>query len=66
VCNHCPFNKWAIWQCVDCSLGSTLCRTCMHVTHRQNPFHCIECWTSTHFRQAELWEVGTYILVQHQ
>ena len=37
----------------------------MRVTHRQNPFHRIECWTGTHFRQAELWEVGTYILVQH-
>ena len=66
VCNHCPFNKRAIWRCVDCSLGSTLCRTCMRVTHRQNPFHRIECWTGTHFRRAELWEVGTYLLVQHQ
>jgi hypothetical protein len=37
----------------------------MRVTHRQNPFHRIECWTGTHFRRAELWEVGTYILVQH-
>ena len=37
----------------------------MCVTHRQNPFHCIECWTGTHFCQSELWEVGTYILVQH-
>ena len=66
VCNHCPFNKRAIWRCVDCSLGSTLCRTCMRITHRQNPFHRIECWTGTHFRRAELWEVGTYLLVQHQ
>jgi hypothetical protein len=38
----------------------------MHITHRQNPFHRIECWTGTHFCQAELWEVGTYLLVQHQ
>jgi CxC2 like cysteine cluster associated with KDZ transposases len=37
----------------------------MRVTHRQNPFHRIECWTGTHFRRAELWEVGTYILVEH-
>jgi hypothetical protein len=39
---------------------------CMCITHRQNPFHRIECWTGTHFHQAELWEVGTYLLVQHQ
>jgi CxC2 like cysteine cluster associated with KDZ transposases len=38
----------------------------MRITHRQNPFHRIECWTGTHFRRAELWEVGTYLLVQHQ
>jgi hypothetical protein len=38
----------------------------MRLTHRQSPFHRIECWTGTHFRRAELWEVGTYILVQHQ
>src|SRR3981189_766087 len=38
----------------------------MRVTHRQNFFHRIKCWTGTHFRQAELWEVGTYLLVQHQ
>jgi hypothetical protein len=38
----------------------------MRVTHRENPFHRIECWTGTHFRRAELWEVGTYLLVQHQ
>lgn len=37
----------------------------MRVTHRQNPFHRIECWTGTHFRRAEQWEVGTYLLVQH-
>jgi hypothetical protein len=35
----------------------------MHETHHQNPFHHIECWTGTYFRQAELWEVGTHILV---
>jgi hypothetical protein len=66
VCNHCQFNKWAIWRCANCSLGSTLCQTCMCITHRPNPFHHIECWTGTHFCWAELWEVGTYLLVQHQ
>ncbi|KAF8222911.1 hypothetical protein L208DRAFT_1103253, partial [Tricholoma matsutake] len=55
------------WRCINCSLGRTLCQTCMWVTHRQNPFHHIESWTSsTHFCRAELWEVGTYLLVQHQ
>ncbi|KAF8221961.1 hypothetical protein L208DRAFT_1325044, partial [Tricholoma matsutake] len=66
VCNHCSFNKQAIWRCVNCLLGRTPCRICMWVTHRQNPFHRIESWTGTHFHRAELWEVGTYLLVQHQ
>ena len=65
VCNHCTLNKWEIWWCVNCSLGTTLCHTCMHITHRQNSFYRIECWTGMHFHWAELWEVSTYILVQH-
>ena len=27
--------------------------------------HKIQYWTGTHFRSAELWEVGTYIMVPH-
>jgi hypothetical protein len=37
----------------------------MRHTHRQSPFHRIECWTGFYFRRAALWEVGNYILVEH-
>ena len=30
-----------------------------------NPMHRVQRWTGTHFRAAELWEVGTYVLVPH-
>lgn len=33
--------------------------------HQQNPLHRIQRWTGTHFRTAELWEVGGYLLVPH-
>jgi len=37
----------------------------MRNTHQKSPFHKIQCWTGSHFRSAELWEVGTYILIPH-
>ena len=37
----------------------------MHTTHWGNPLHRIKRWTGTHFRSAELWEVGTYVLIPH-
>jgi CxC2 like cysteine cluster associated with KDZ transposases len=37
----------------------------MRRTHRHSPFHRIEYWTGFYFRRAALWEVGTYILVEH-
>jgi len=37
----------------------------MRSTHQENPMHKIQRWTGKHFRSAELWEVGAYILVPH-
>jgi KDZ transposase family protein len=37
----------------------------MRVSHRENPFHRIEQWNGNFFRPAELWEVGTYVLIPH-
>src|SRR6266567_5060066 len=56
---------WAAWRCQDCSLAKPLCRKCMRSTHQDNPMHKIQRWTGSHFRSAELWEVGAYILVPH-
>ncbi|KAF8958979.1 hypothetical protein BDZ97DRAFT_1667832 [Flammula alnicola] len=66
ICRHCSDHNWAIWRCIDCTLSTPVCRKCMRFDHRENPLHRIECWTGTHFRRAELWEVGTYLLVPHQ
>ena len=65
TCSHCSGHLWAVWRCQDCSLATPMCRKCMCNTHQENPFHRVQCWTGTHFRAAELWEVGTYILVPH-
>ncbi|KAM6490262.1 hypothetical protein JOM56_014239, partial [Amanita muscaria] len=64
-CLDCADNNWATWRCVDCTLANPVCRKCMCRAHRHSPFHRIEHWTSTHFHPAELWEVGTYVLIQH-
>jgi hypothetical protein len=62
---ECSENNWGIWQCIDCTLSRSICRHCMRHTHRQSPFHQIECWTGLYYRHVALWEVGTYILVEH-
>ncbi|KAF8814633.1 hypothetical protein BYT27DRAFT_7249672 [Phlegmacium glaucopus] len=42
-----------------------MCWACMRQSHRENPLHRIEQWNGSYFRNAELWEVGTYLLVRH-
>jgi hypothetical protein len=37
----------------------------MRHSHMPAPLHRIEYWNDSYFRPASLWEVGTYILVQH-
>ena len=37
----------------------------MRASHASNPFHRIERWTGTYFREAFLWETGLHILVSH-
>jgi hypothetical protein len=64
-CRHCDKGMISVWRCKDCSLGTSMCRRCMRISHRDNPFHRIERWNDSFFTPAELWEVGTYILVRH-
>lgn len=64
-CSHCTGDLWAVWRCQDCSFPKPLCRKCMRHTHRENPMHRIQRWAHTHFRSAQLWEVGAYILATH-
>jgi hypothetical protein len=65
-CLDCSANNWAVWRCIDCNLPKPMCRRCMRHSHQQSPLHRIEYWTGTFYRRAALWEVGTYILVQHR
>jgi len=65
ICSNCLYNRQAIWRCRDCTVGITMCHLCMHQIHWHNPLHHIECWTGEYFRDAELWEVGSYILGRH-
>jgi len=46
-------------------LATPMCRSCMRSSHKANPFHRIEQWNGSYFRPAELWEVGSYLLVRH-
>jgi hypothetical protein len=54
-----------MWRCLDCTLSYSLCRQCMRHSHMPAPLHRIEYWNGSYFRPASLWEVGTYLLVQH-
>lgn len=65
VCAECS-ESIGHWKCEDCIGGRLLCRFCMRHSHFSNPFHRIQCWTGTHFRQAALWEVGVYLTLPHQ
>ena len=64
-CRHCDFESIAIWRCKDCVLASPRCRSCMRLSHKENPFHRIEQWNGRYYRAAELWEVGSYVVVPH-
>ena len=37
----------------------------MGESHKQAPLHRIKSWNGSYFRPAALWEVGTYLLIQH-
>ncbi|PPQ87765.1 hypothetical protein CVT25_015008 [Psilocybe cyanescens] len=64
-CIHCTSDLRAVWRCQDCIMPVMLCRSCMRETHQDNPMHRIQRWTGSHFCKAELWEVGSYLLIPH-
>jgi KDZ transposase family protein len=63
-CRHCK-NSLAVWRCKDCLLPTPMCHRCMRLFHMENPLHRIEQWNGRFFHPAELWEVGTYLLIRH-
>lgn len=65
LCSHCSDSKIGRWRCRDCTSPRIMCRRCMRRTHRENGLHRIEYWSGEFFRPAQLWEVGSYILVPH-
>jgi hypothetical protein len=64
-CRHCNNGSLATWRCCDCSLGIPLCRACIRLYHKVNPFHRIEKWNGQFFRSAALWEVGSCLPIEH-
>jgi hypothetical protein len=66
LCRQCMAGNQAIWRCSDCCLGIPMCRGCIRRYHQTNPLHRIEQWNGHFFRPADLWEVGTYLLIRHQ
>lgn len=65
LCSVCENRNIGKWRCRDCCSPEILCRGCMRRSHRQNALHRIEYWNGEFFRPAQLWEVGSYILVPH-
>ena len=63
-CTECQ-DKHAGWRCKDCNLSAPLCRSCIRHKHRLNPLHRIQKWNGKHYRNAELYEVGSYLLITH-
>lgn len=64
-CRLCDSGDLAVWRCKDCALPTPMCRHCTRLSHGSNPFHRIEHWTGSYFRPANLWEVGSYVLIRH-
>src|SRR5271168_4698514 len=62
---HLCHESIAVWRCRECISPTLICRSCMRSSHRENPFHRIECWNGSYFRRAELSEVGVYLFIQH-
>ncbi|KAH6911905.1 hypothetical protein BKA70DRAFT_1370410 [Coprinopsis sp. MPI-PUGE-AT-0042] len=47
-----------IWRCKDCFGQPIFCTSCCRNQHASTPFHRVEIWHSTHFRQSWLWRTG--------
>ena len=65
LCKQCSNNLWALWWCKDCDIGLSMCQGCIRSSHKANLLHQIEHWNGNFFWPAELWEVGTHLLVPH-
>src|SRR5271168_4065029 len=62
---HLCHESIAVWRCRECISPTLTCQSCMRSSHRENPFHRIECWNGSYFRRAELSEVGVYLFIRH-
>ena len=53
------------WRCLECIGGAYECSGCFRDRHKFLPFHRVENWTGTHFKQAWLCQVGVEIHLGH-
>ena len=54
------------WRCLECIGGAYECSGCFRDRHKSLPFHRVENWTGTHFKQAWLCQVGVEIHLGHR
>ena len=64
-CQHCGFGK-AVWRCLDCVSGRTLCVLCCCDLHQYQIFHRVERWNGRFYQKGALWQVGVKLYVGHR
>lgn len=53
------------WRCLDCLGRQVYCTTCFREGHRRHPFHRVEHWTGSFFKEAWLCQTGLEMHLGH-
>lgn len=53
------------YRCRDCFQPGLRCAGCIQRSHRENPFHRLQCWNGSHFARSSLMEAGLVLEVGH-
>ncbi|KAH6890716.1 hypothetical protein BKA70DRAFT_1120446 [Coprinopsis sp. MPI-PUGE-AT-0042] len=53
------------FRCRDCFVNPVYCRSCMVVSHQQNPLHWIEMWNGSYFERSDLKSLGLRVQLHH-
>ena len=64
-CQQCGLGK-AVWRCLDCIGGHTLCVLCCRDIHQYQIFHRVERWNGRFYQKGALWQVGIKLYVGHR
>ncbi|KAF9441927.1 hypothetical protein P691DRAFT_607495, partial [Macrolepiota fuliginosa MF-IS2] len=55
----------ASYRCLECFNFCPICASCIINQHVHQPFHHIQRWTGTHFKQVSLCGLGFVISLGH-